>query len=154
MTTIAGGLAGIPGFIAFGSSAQGAVPLGASIDLSVLPHMAVILPRNGTINSLAAFFSTTVPLALAGSTVVVNAQVYESEGGGNLFTPVSGAGITLSPAFADSVGAGGVCNGVAEGLAIPVRAGSRLLMVFYITAAGASLVHTVIGHASAGISLI
>jgi hypothetical protein len=38
-------------------------------------------------------------------------------------------------------------------LAIPVTAQTRLLMVFSATATGASLLNTVVGYASAGITI-
>lgn len=153
MTTMAGGLAGLPGLIAFGTSAQGTAPLGSSIDLSGLPGLAFPLPRAGTVTSLTAFFSTTAPLTLAGTTVSVTAQLYEAAPSGNIFTPIPGASVPLSPPCSGTVHTGLISSGLTEGLSAPIAAGTRLLMVFYITAAGAALIHTVSGYASGGLAI-
>ena len=64
MTTIAGGLAGIPAYIGFGSSVQGLTILGSTINITnaggTLSNFAFQVPRNGIITSFSAFFSTTL----------------------------------------------------------------------------------------------
>lgn len=154
LTTIALGLAGIPSFIAFGNSAPGKVSLGGKIDLTGLTDFTFLMPRDGMITSIAAFFSTSVELALPDTTLAISAQLYESTAPpGNIFTPVPGAAVTLTPALSGSVPAGTAGSGITTGLAIPVDASARLLMVFSATAAGTALINTVLGYASAGVAI-
>ncbi|WP_308737459.1 hypothetical protein [Paenibacillus sp. PCH8] len=48
---------------------------------------------------------------------------------------------------------GTISNGITTGLAIPVTAQTRLLLVFSATAAGLVLVNTVVGYASGGVNI-
>lgn len=157
LTTIAGGLAGIPAFIGFGSSAPGLTILGSSIDLTnssgTLSNFAFSMPRAGTITSLSAYFSTTGLLNLLGSSITIRAQLYISNTPNNIFTPIPGAVVNLSPALSGTIALGSISNGITTGLSIPVTAQSRLLMVYSAQASGLSLINTVVGYASAGIEI-
>lgn len=157
LTTIAAGLAGIPAFIGFGSSAPGLTVLGSSIDLTnpsgTLSNFAFSMPRAGTITSLSAYFSTTAALSLLGSTITIRAQLYVSNTPNNVFTPIPGAIVNLSPALSGTISIGTISSGITTGLSIPVTAGSRLLMVYSAQASGLSLINTVVGYASAGIEI-
>ncbi len=156
LSTIAGGLAGTPAFIGFGSSAPGTSILGPTIDLngaSTPVNMAFSVPRDGTITSMSAFFSSTIALSLVGSTVTITAQLYSSTAPDNNFTAIPGAVVTLAPGFTGIVALGSTSNGTANGLAIPVTAGTRLLLVFSATASGSSLINTISGYASAGVNI-
>ena len=152
-----GGLAGIPAFIGFGSSAPGLTVLGSSIDLTnpsgTLSNFAFSMPRAGTITSLSAYFSTTAALSLLGSTITIRAQLYVSNTPNNVFTPIPGAVVNLSPTLSGTISIGTISSGITTGLSIPVTAGSRLLMVYSAQASGLSLVNTVVGYASAGIEI-
>lgn len=134
LTTIAGGLAGIPAFIGFGSSAPGLTILGSSIDLTnpsgTLSNFAFSMPRAGTITSLSAYFSTTAALSLLGSSITIRAQLYVSNTPNNVFTPIPGAVVNLSPALSGTISIGTISSGITTGLSIPVTAQSRLLMVY------------------------
>ncbi|HMM23076.1 MAG TPA: exosporium glycoprotein BclB-related protein, partial [Selenomonadales bacterium] len=157
LTSLAGGLAGTPGFVGFGSSATGLTALGATIDLTGGPGIGINLafsaPRDGTITSIAAFFSTTVALTLVGTTVTITAQLYSSPTPDNTFTPIAGTLVTLAPPLTGVLALGTISSGVLTGLAIPVTTETRLLMVFSITAEGVTLINTVTGYASAGIGI-
>lgn len=157
LTTIVGGLAGIPAFIGFGSSAPGLTILGSSIDLTnpsgTLSNFAFSMPRAGTITSLSAYFSTTAALSLLGSSITIRAQLYVSNTPNNVFTPIPGAVVNLSPALSGTISIGTISSGITTGLSIPVTAQSRLLMVYSAQASGLSLVNTVVGYASAGIEI-
>ena len=157
MTTIAGGLAGLPAFVGFGSSVQGLTLLGSTIDITnasgTLSNFAFQVPRAGVITSFSAFFSTTVSLSLVGSTVTVNAQIYQSTTPNNVFSPIAGTLISLSPSLSGIVSLGTLLNGSLTGLNIPVTAQTRLMLVFSATASGLTLVNTVAGYASAGLSI-
>ncbi|MBU3166315.1 bclB domain-containing protein [Clostridium estertheticum] len=158
MTTILGGLVGTGGVVGFGSSAPGVSLLGGTIDLTggagILLNFAFSVPRDGTITSVAAYYSNVLALALVGSTVTITAQLYSSTTPDNTFTPIPGAVATLAPPLTGIVGLGGTSNGITTGLSIPVTAQTRLLMVFSSTAAGLSLINTVTGYASAGITIV
>ena len=115
---------------------------------------AFSMPRDGTITSIAAYFSTTVALGLVGTTVTITAQLYESTTPDNTFTPIPGAIATLAPALTGVLAIGTTSNGVTTGLSIPVTTEGRYLLVYSITAAGVSLINTVDGYASAGLSIV
>ncbi|TCC96255.1 exosporium glycoprotein BclB-related protein [Pedobacter hiemivivus] len=157
LTTIAGGLAGTPSFIGFGSSAPSPSVLGSTIDLTGAAgtplNFAFSMPRSGTIKSMSAYFSTTAALALIGSTVTITAQLYSSTSPDNSFTAVPGASVTLAPSLSGIISIGSISNGITTGLNIPVTAQTRFLLVFSSSAAGISLITTVNGYASAGLSI-
>ncbi|WAG43419.1 hypothetical protein LL065_05910 [Clostridium estertheticum] len=157
LTTILGGVVGIPGFVGFGSSASDITVLGASIDITgagLVPlNFAFSAPRNTTITSIAAYFSTAIALNLVGSSITITAQLYSSITPDNIFNPVAGTLVTLAPAIIGNAAVGTISNGIITGLAIPVTAQTRLLMVFSATALGVSLVNTVVGYGSAGVAL-
>jgi BclB C-terminal domain-containing protein len=119
-----------------------------------LLNFAFSVPRAGTISSVAAFFSTTAALALIGSTITITAQLYSSTTPDNTFSPIADTAVTLSPALTGIIAIGTISNGIVTELSIPVSAQDRLLMVFSITAAGLSLINTVEGYASAGITIV
>ncbi|CAM4382813.1 exosporium glycoprotein BclB-related protein [Paenibacillus xylanexedens] len=158
LTTILGGLVGTTSLIGFGSSATGVSILGGTIDLTgtivgPLINFAFSVPRDGVITSIAAYFSTTAALALVGSTVTITAQLFSSPTPNNAFTAVPGAVVTLAPPLTGIIALGSISNGITTGLAIPVTAQTRLLLVFSATAAGLTLVNTVVGYASGGVNI-
>ncbi len=157
MTTIAGGLAGTPAFVGFGSSAPGLTVLGSTINITnasgTLSNFAFQVPRDGTITSFCAFFSTTAALSLIGSTVAVRAQIYSSATPNNVFSAIPGTLINLTPSLTGVISIGTLLNGALTGLNIPVTAQTRLMLVFSATASGLTLLNTVAGYASAGLSI-
>jgi len=157
LTTIAGGLAGTPSFVGFGSSAPSLSVLGSTIDLTgaagTLLNFAFSMPRSGTIKSMSAYFSTTAALSLIGTTVTITAQLYSSTTPDNSFTAVPGASVTLAPSLSGIISIGGVSNGITTGLNIPVTAQTRFLLVFSSAASGISLLTTTAGYAGAGLSI-
>jgi BclB C-terminal domain-containing protein len=157
LTTIAGGLAGTPAFLGFGNSVNDSTSLGETIDLTgtdeTLLNFAFSMPRDGTITSFSAYFSTTTALSLVGTTVTITAQLYSSTTPDNTFSPIEGTAITLAPALTGVIAIGTISNGILTGLSIPVTAQTRVLVVFSISAAGISLINTVDGYASAGVSI-
>lgn len=159
MTTIAGGLVGTTSLLGFGSSATGVSLVGGAIDLTgtalgPLINFAFSVPRDGTITSISAYFSNTVALALVGTTITITAQLFSSTTPDNTFTPVPGALVTLAPALTGIVSLGDTSNGITTGLAIPVTAETRLLLVFSATADGVTLINAVTGYASGGLTIV
>lgn len=115
--------------IGFGTAATTEVVLGDDIDLT---GAALLVPRTGTITSMAAFFSTISKLYLIVSTVTIKAQLYRSAGPtlNNIFKPIPGAVVTLVPSLTGVLQLGHVSSGIKTGLNIPVNIGDRLLLVF------------------------
>lgn len=160
ITTLAGGLVGTSALLGFGNSVSGITNSGgAIIDLTGAGgsnlNMAFSVPRDGTITSLSGFFSPTLAQSLIGTTVTVTAQLYQAASGpgGNIFTPIPGAVVTMAPVYTGIVAMGEITDGKTTGLNIPVAAGSRLLLVFSATANGISLINTLQGYASAGLAI-
>ncbi|MDR6809007.1 BclB C-terminal domain-containing protein [Dyadobacter sp. BE34] len=153
MTTILGGLVGTTSVVGFGINTPGVSLVGGLIDATTLTNMAFSVPRDGTITSIAGFFSNTVALALVGTTVTVQAQLYSAPAGSNSFAPVPGASVTLAPSLTAIVSIGSTSSGQTTGLNIPVTAGTRLLLVYSATATGLSLINTVTGYVSAGVGI-
>jgi BclB C-terminal domain-containing protein len=151
-------LVGTSSLIGFGTAATGVNILTGTIDLTggpgVLINEAFSVPRDGTITSIAAYFSTTLALTLVGTTVTITAQLYESTTPDNTFTAIPGAVVTLAPPLTGVLAIGTVSSGIATGLSIPVTPETRLLLVFSSTAAGLDLLTTVAGYASAGVNII
>ena len=131
--------------------------LGASINITnaagTLSNFAFQVPRAGIITSFSAFFSTTAALSLVGSTVTVNAQIYQSATPNNVFTPIAGTLLSLTPGLSGIISIGTLLNGALTGLNIPVTAQTRLMLVFSASASGLTLLNTVAGYASAGLSI-
>jgi BclB C-terminal domain-containing protein len=158
LTTIAGGLAGTGALIGFGNSVSGITISAGTIDITggigISLNLGFTAPRNGTIKSISTFFSTAAALSLIGSTVTVKAQLYKSNSiNSNVFSPVTGTLVALSPGLTGILSAGTTCTDILTGLSIPVTAQSRYLLVFSASASGLSLITTAIGYASAGISI-
>ncbi len=151
LTTILGGLVGLPSFVAFGISTPGLSVLGATIDTSAIINEAFSVPRTGIITDISAFFSTTVALTLVGASLVVRAQLYSSTAG-NSFAPIPGTMVSL-PDFSGLIGIGTDRSAILSGLSIPVQAGQRLLLVFSASASGLVLINTAVGYASAGVAI-
>ena len=157
MTTIAGGLIGNASIIGFGNSATNIPIVNGTIDLtgSILApviNFAFSVPRDGTITSLAAYFSNDVSLDLIGSSITITAELYISTTPNNIFHS-TGASVALQPPLSGIISLGDISSGIASGLSIPVSAGDRLLLVFSTVAQGVSLINTVIGYASAGVAI-
>jgi BclB C-terminal domain-containing protein len=155
MTTVIGELIGTTTLLGFGSSVTGVSLIGGTINTTTIANMAFSMPRDGTITSLAAYFSTTVALSLIGTTVTLTAQLYASSAPNNTFFPIPGALVVLSPTLTGLVGIGSISSGITTGLNIPVAAGTRLLMVFAAdVTAGIDVATTVTGFASAGVAIL
>ncbi|MHC6180719.1 exosporium glycoprotein BclB-related protein [Clostridium sp. JNZ X4-2] len=159
LTTVLSGLLGTVSLVGFGNSVTGVnVAGGGTIDLTgaggTLLNFALSVPRTGTITSISAYFSTTASLTLIGSTISITAQLYQSTTPNNIFTPISGAAVTLSPALTNIISIGSISSGSVTSLSIPVTTGTRLLMVFSSdVTSGIDLATTIAGYASAGVNI-
>lgn len=158
LTTVLGCQLNTGSIIGFGSSASGINVASGSIDLTgadgTLLNFAFSVPRDGVITSITAYFSTTAALNLTKSTVTVKAQLYQSTAPNNIFTPIPGAIVKLSPSLNGVINTGTILNGITTGLKIPVKEQTRLLMVFSASVTGGpDFASTIVGYSSAGVAI-
>lgn len=153
MTTNNEGVDGVPSFIGFGSSDIGAEALKTTINITELANHAFSMPRDGVITSLSAFFSTSQQINLTGTNATINARLYSSSTPNNVFTEIPGTLITLTPALTGIVNEGFISRGIITGLAIPVTAETRLMVIFTSKSTGERFQNTIVGYASAGIGI-
>lgn len=153
MTTLLGGLVGTGSTIGFGASLTGLVASLPFIDGSLLTgNMAFSVPRAGTITSISGMFSSTVAINSILSTYNIKAQLFAAPAGVNLFQPLIGAEVAL-PALPGIIAIGSITQATVSGLNIPVNAGDRLMLVFSCAETGGVIGTTLVGHASAGVSI-
>jgi BclB C-terminal domain-containing protein len=150
LTTVAGGLAGTVAMVGFGLKSPQVIVLGTIIQTNI-PNLAFSVPRDGTITSLSAYFSTTVALNLPQPTTI-QAQVWRSAAPAtDTFTPNPGAVVTLSPPLSGIQQSELLEGEIFLVLNIPVSQGDCLLLVFSISSTG--LAKIVTGFASAGLGI-
>ncbi|MDW0118813.1 exosporium glycoprotein BclB-related protein [Sporosarcina thermotolerans] len=150
LTTVAGGVVGVPFFLGFGTAVPGTITGGVIVLPTVggLLNEAFTVPRPGTITSISATFTITVALTLA-PTATVRAQIYQAPAGSDTFSPTA-AFVDLTPQLTTGLAVGSILTGSAAA-AVPVATGDRLLMVF--TLLGVTVIAAVTGTASAGIAI-
>lgn len=151
LATIAGGLVGVPSLIGFGSAVPGVTVVGNTLDLTGVITEAFSVPRPGNITAISASFTATVAVTLVGSTTV-NATVYKAPAGSSVFTATN-ASVNLAPAFTGILALGATAFASANVAPIPVTTGDRLVMVYSIAATGVTVIQTLTGTASAGITI-
>jgi BclB C-terminal domain-containing protein len=145
--------------LGFGTSASVVLDPSNSIDLTggpaILLNMAFSMPRDGTIQSIAAYFSTTTTLNLVGSGITISAQLYQSSTPDNTFTSVLGpVSIILTPSLTGLLPINTIANGITTGLSASVSAQTRLLLVFSARLdSGDPFLGQISGYASAGITI-
>ncbi|WP_054768654.1 exosporium glycoprotein BclB-related protein [Lysinibacillus parviboronicapiens] len=151
LASLATGLITAPSLIGFGTAIPGPTILGNTIDLSGVVTEAFSVPRPGNITAISASFTATLGVTLVGTTTVT-ATVYRAPAGSTLFTATS-ATVNLAPAFTGIIAVGQTAFASATVPPVPVVTGDRLLMVFSITTAGVTVIQTLTGTASAGITI-
>lgn len=154
MTTIAGGLAGTVAVLPLNgavSTAESGSVFGGTVDTTASPYPQTF-PTDFTLTDFAMSSSLTQALNLLGTTVTMSAQLYTSTLGDNVMSPVPGASCVASPALTGSVTIGTIVSCRTSGLAIPITAGTRAVMVVSITAAGLSLLNTVQAQVSTSLA--
>jgi len=152
LTTLLGGLVGTQGLIGFGSS-ELATAVGGIIDTTTLDNVAFIMPRDGIITAISAFFSVNAAVSLVGSEVTIFAQLWSSMGD-NVFSPIPGTEVALTPALTGLVAIGTTASGNLDGLNILVAEGTRLMLVFSVRVTdGIDVATSIIGFASGGVAI-
>ncbi|BCK00370.1 hypothetical protein bsdcttw_34100 [Anaerocolumna chitinilytica] len=147
-------MVGTTAAVGFGSSATGIQIIGGIIDTTNINNFAFSMPRDGIIRSLAAYFSVDAGISLIGTTVQITAQLYSASSFNNQFTAIPGAVVDLTPALTGVISIGDRVSGITTGLAIPVAAETRLLLIFSVAViTGAGIATTLVGYASAGLGI-
>lgn len=152
LTSVAGGLVGLPAIVGYGESLPLATVLGITIDLTGLGDLTFMVPRDGVITALSAFYSVTTGLAIVGSTVNITAQLYSASPADNVLTAVPGSEVILTPGLSGIINIGDTASATAA-LNISVTAGTRLALVFSIDVSGIGIATTIIGTISAGVAI-
>ena len=154
LTTNNENTSGVPSFIGFGGSATGNQALESSIDMALINNLSFSIPRNGTLDSLTAYFSTTIPTDLTNTNVTIYATLYKSDIPDNNFVEIPNSTITLSPVLTGQVPIGTVVSGTINNMNIPVTPKTRILFVFSAKSSGERFQNSIIGYASGGLSII
>ena len=157
LSILAGGAAGTPAFVGFGSSAGGLSVFGDIIDLGLtggsLTNYAFSVPRNGTITDMSATFTVSISTTLSLGTLYVSAQLFSAPANGETFTAIPEANLVLEPGL-DEISVGTIVSGTLSGINVPVTQGEQLLLVFYANNSSiVALEDTIAGYASAGVAI-
>ncbi|MGG4498798.1 exosporium glycoprotein BclB-related protein [Brevibacillus reuszeri] len=149
------GAVGTIGLIGFGTNGTLLSVIGGPINLTgalgLLVNEAFSMPRDGILNSISAYYSTTEAINLVG-VITITAWVYTSPTPNNIFNPV--ASVDLAPTLGPgSVGLGAISSVTTTLPDIPVTAGTRILIVFTAETGGLDIDTFVGGYASAGLGI-
>ncbi|WP_258235260.1 exosporium glycoprotein BclB-related protein, partial [Paenibacillus agaridevorans] len=150
VTVLVGGLAGLPGLIGFGGSAQALTVLGATITITGLTNYAFSAPRDGVITSLSSYIAATAGLTLL-SPLTYRLQVYSSTTPNEVFSPIPGALVDI--VIPTTIAIGNTYNNITTGLNIPVTPQTRLLLVASASGGGLLVAGSVVGSISAGLAI-
>ncbi|MDO9354819.1 MAG: hypothetical protein Q7T55_14070, partial [Solirubrobacteraceae bacterium] len=134
------------------NTTNGIVPSGGVITLAGTTTIGQPLVSAGTITGISANVSITQAMALVGTTITMQAQVWRADPGSNGYVPIPGAVATLAPPLTGIVGVGTLSMGTTSGLSIPVVAQNNLIVVVSATVtAGIDMATTV--EANVGVSV-
>jgi BclB C-terminal domain-containing protein len=152
LTGLVGNLIGTTSLVGFGGNFGGVSLVGGNINLiggsGIASNFAFVVPRNGTITSLSAFFSVVIGLSLL-TPINITAQLFASATpNSNTFSPVAGGIVNMT--LPGIISVGDTVSATTTGLNIPVTQGTRLLMVFSATSA---LAVALTGYASSGLAI-
>ncbi len=111
------------------------------------------MPRNGTITSIAVYFSVTSVVGVGIGDYIIHAQLFRSDTPDNIFEPLVTTDISLTPSFVGpTISLGEIATGSIS-VDIPITIEDRLLLVFFVEPPTASVASSIIGYASAGITI-
>jgi hypothetical protein len=152
LTTLVAGVPGNVGLLPLeGSLASAPDPAVTSGIISTDPSdswVGQVLPGNETITAVSATFNESSGVG-AGGLFFVSAAVYVSSNGGLTYSPVLSMPL---PPLAGPLPPGAVTSTSVSGLSVALPAGDLAAVVFSATGGGISLVGTVTGSATAGVS--
>jgi len=141
--------------IGFGETQNGiTIAAGGELILSA-GNMAFVMPRNGVITAIRAHFTNTVPVTLGASVIQISAQLYYAEQNSNVFRPLEGTRVNLTPTLTGNVPVNSTFTGAERHLSVKVARGTRLMLIFFASVTGAPAVAvTITGTASAGVNIV
>ncbi|TVX89702.1 exosporium glycoprotein BclB-related protein [Paenibacillus agilis] len=139
------------GMLSFGTAQAISVTPGGSITIGLpnVPNFGFVVPRAGTITSLAGFFFV-ISQGLLPGILQVNMQLYLAPATSNIYNPV-GTPLALAPNFSN-VAPGDNASGVSV-QNIPVVPGDKLLLIVIPNTLGTFFGSVLSGLASAGITI-
>lgn len=138
--------------IGFGSSVDLVPIANNTINLTGFFSEAFTVPRDGKITAISASYNALGGQVESGA-VAIRAQIFHAPVGNNTFTGTS-ASVDLVPSITEPIPVGLLVFASATIQPVPVTAGDRLLMVFYISSVpGETAVDIILGNASAGINI-
>ncbi|MGE8037103.1 hypothetical protein B1B04_08965 [Lysinibacillus sp. KCTC 33748] len=139
----------ISGQVGFGTARNGSLIIDNTIDLAGNLSEAFTVPRKGNIIAISAtyiLFLTSPPFQFSLSTI--RAQIFHAPQESNIFTGTT-ASVDLTP---PPVG-GRIAFASANTQPVPLSAGDRLVMVFYVSSPSTDPL-IINGRASAGINIV
>jgi BclB C-terminal domain-containing protein len=158
LTTLGGGLVGNVAVLPLNGYVPAAPTqslLSGMLDLTAIQSadgVPQLFPADVTITGLSGYVQNTVAMSLVGTTISIQAQLYTSPQGSNVFAAVPGAVCTMAPFFTGIISLGASAECAIAGLNIPVAAGRKGVVVLSATASGLSLMNTV--NLVGGVSLV
>lgn len=144
---------GVPSFIGFGGSFAGTMALQPDINMALINNHSFSMPRDGKIDSLTAYFSTTIPTDLTNTNVTISARLYSSSTPDNIFHEIPNTTVTLTPNLTGSVPIGTIVKATISNLNIPITTETRVLLVFAAKSVGDRFQNSIIGYASGGLGI-
>ena len=155
MSTIQGGLSGIPALVGFSASGQGPSPLTSTINLENLTEYFIrfyfTVPFTIEIHSLMAFFHT-YPLSLqTTSAITIRAQLYEAKEMSNIFSAIEETLVTLTPSVTEATPSWAELRGEVTTNRL-VEKNTKLMLVFSATSSGPDPVDAILGYAKASLA--
>ena len=159
VSTVLGGLPGSVAAVPISGNvadSSGYTLSGGVLDDKGNPAHGQSMPRDGTITSLSFYADLSSLVVLIGTTVTVQAQVYQSTTPDGTFIPIPGATVISAPPLTGILATGTGMNGITTGLSIPVSAQTRLLIVVSATVVAGIDVATTINleNVSLGVGIV
>jgi BclB C-terminal domain-containing protein len=146
LTTALGGIVSTPQLIGFGSSVVIATAFTPPLVLTA-GNEAWIAPRGGTITAFYADFTSSVAVSLPESADII-AALFTAAAGFQSFTAVATVSVTLSVSGGLTIGQ--YVTNAATGLTATVTAGSRYVIVYYLSSLTGLVAQTVVGGTVGG----
>lgn len=151
------GIAESGSLIGFGNAVTDIGVLDGVVDLTgtlfdgELLNFAFSIPKNGSIESIAATFSISEAISLSRSTTL-HVQLFSAPAGSNIFSALPAADLSMTITGPRAIG--DTVSGFLDIIPnIHVVAGTRLLLVMYITGETLSIPN-VEGYLSAGVKIV
>ncbi|MCR1782866.1 hypothetical protein KVF89_10005 [Nocardioides carbamazepini] len=137
-------------------SVSGVSIVGGTIDATGNGIAGLAQPITGdrTLTGIDGYFTNSVAMALIGTTLGLEVQLWTSSTPNNIFAPVPGATCTLGPSLTGILAIGAVADCTTTGLAVPLTNQTQAILVVRADiTAGLDMVTALSGYWSAGLKL-